>query len=100
MKALDIDSEGLRMPDGTLRAFTSIGSYPITYYTADGDSVCAKCAHEDCQTEDPADKDTFLVGAGVRWEGEPLACAVCNEDIESAYGPLGENEVEDHVVVE
>lgn len=99
MTALDIEGQGLRMPDGTLRAFTSIGSYPITYYTASCDPACAKCAHAGGQTDDPSDKETFLVGAGVRWEGEPLSCAVCGEDIESAYGPLGEGEVEDHVVV-
>lgn len=88
------------MSDGTLRAFTDLGSYPLFYRTASCNEMCAKCAHEGGQTDDPTDKETFLVEAGVHWEGDPITCDVCGEDIKSAYGPLGEDQVEDHIVID
>jgi hypothetical protein len=87
MKPADpFDLTGLRLPDGSLRAFTSIGSYPLVYITADSGALCPKCASSDGQITDPYAKDFYLVGAEVYWEGEPLICDHCNEEIESAYG--------------
>lgn len=68
---------GYRMRDGSLYAYSSIGSYPIFYLTRDNDCLCAKCAHE--EEED-------LSSAGVHWEGESIACERCDHEIESAYG--------------
>jgi hypothetical protein len=68
-----------RRSDGTLPAFTSLGSHPIAYYTATFDTLCAVCASKD-DTSDPA------VWADVHYEGPPEECCDCGAEIESAYG--------------
>lgn len=80
-----LDTEGYRFPDDTLRAYTSVGCYPIFYVTHDGSCLCAKCATSDGQTNDPDDPQWFLTGADIHWEGDPLICEHCNESIEPAY---------------
>lgn len=78
MELSDMD----RASDGTLLAYTSIGSYPIIYLTESGDVVCNVCASND-NTSDP------VVNMGVHWEGKPETCADCGKEIESAYGVPG-----------
>jgi hypothetical protein len=78
-----------RKSDGKLWAFTSVGSYPIVYVTADGGHLCPACANGENgseASETHEDKQWRLTMAGVHWEGAPLECAHCNADIESAYG--------------
>lgn len=70
-------------PDGTLPAYTSVGSYPLVYLTKRDDVLCAKCATEALR----ADEEPPVLG-DVHWEGEPLECAECGAAIESAYGPV------------
>ena len=82
--------QDLRGPDGTLPAFTSFGCYPLFYVTKDGGVLCPACANADGQTDDPHDPQWHLVGGDVHWEGEPLMCDNCNDEIESAYGPIDE----------
>jgi hypothetical protein len=75
---------------GRLPSFTSVGSYTIVYYCADGGELCPACANGDNgsdATEDPeADSQWRLIGCDVYWEGPVLQCAHCNADIESSYG--------------
>lgn len=68
-------------PAGTVPTFTSIGSYPLVY--TDGDAVfCADCAND-------TDKTLALNNVAVHWEGAPLSCDECGDEIESAYGDPG-----------
>jgi hypothetical protein len=64
------------MPSGKLRAFTDVGGYPLIYLTKANDVLCAKCATD----------DDSVTACDVHWEGEPLTCDECSEEIESAYG--------------
>jgi hypothetical protein len=78
-----------RKSDGKLWAYTSLGSYPLVYTTADGGDLCPACANgengsEASETSD--DKQWKLVSCDVHWEGDPIECDHCNADIESAYG--------------
>lgn len=78
-----------RLSDGRLAAFTSIGCYPIYYLTEDGGVLCPACAngeHGSEASETSEEKQWRLIACDVHWEGEPLSCDHCNEEIESAYG--------------
>lgn len=79
-----------RLSDGKLAAFTSIGCYPIYYLTEDGGVLCPACANgehgSEASEDSAADKQWHLIACDVHWEGEPLSCDHCNEQIESAYG--------------
>ena len=77
--------EAYRLSTGAFRAFTDIGCYPLFYVTKDGGELCAKCATADGQLTDPHDPQWFLVGADVHWEGEPIVCAHCGDEIAPAY---------------
>jgi hypothetical protein len=72
---------------GKFLAFAD-GGYPLFYLCGDGGVLCAACATADGQTEDPHDPQWHLVAADVNWEGDPIPCDHCGEDIESAYGPV------------
>lgn len=37
---------------------------------------------------DPDDRQWFVVGAVVHWEGDPLYCDISDREIESVYGPV------------
>lgn len=79
----------IRNDQGKLDAFAWPGGYPIVYYNADDAEMCPACANgengsEASETSD--DKQWRLVACDVYWEGPPLQCSHCNEDIESAYG--------------
>ncbi len=76
-RKLDVETLGLRMPDGTLCAFTGVGCYPLVYLGEHDSVLCPKCAHEN---------EAALTACDVHWEGEPLTCDECGADIESAYG--------------
>ena len=84
MSPLDRDS------NGKLPAFAWPGGYPLIYFVADGACICPACANGangSDATEDPeADKQWRLTACDVYWEGQPLQCEHCNEDIDSAYG--------------
>jgi hypothetical protein len=67
-----------RQLDGSLPTYSSLGSYPIVYYTAEFDALCATCASDD--PSEPA------VWADTHWEGPPERCCDCGTEIESAYG--------------
>lgn len=62
-----------------LPSMTSIGFYPIVYLNQKCDAVCACCARQ------WNDEDNPIIIADVYYEGEPIECD-CGETIESAYG--------------
>lgn len=81
--------EQLRLPNGMLRSYTMVGSYPIFYLTSDYCAICPQCATEDLDdfVADPIDCDYMRPrGADVNWEDEHLYCDKCSLQIESAYG--------------
>ena len=72
--------QAIRLPSGVLPAFTLIGSYPVFYFAGRGHEVlCAACASGEPHN---------VVAYDVHWEGDPLVCEECNDEIESAYGPI------------
>lgn len=75
-KGASIDLSAYRLAVGSLRAFTSIGSYTLAYQGPKGEIYCAGCA---------AKRQIAHVGAHM--EGAPLHCAQCSHTIHSAYGP-------------
>lgn len=60
----------------TLPRYTSIGNYPLVYFN-DSDTFCHCCAVPEGFEE---------WDATVYWEGSAIACDLCGEMIESAYG--------------
>lgn len=72
----------LRDDNGTLPIYVWPGGYPI-YYLDEGNNVlCPGCANK------PDEYTWGLVAAGIHWEGEPITCDDCGCEIESAYGPV------------
>jgi hypothetical protein len=65
--------------DGKLIRYTPFGSYPVLYLDNESNVFCGKCAN---------DAESEVVCGGVHWEGDPLTCDECQEEIESAYGPI------------
>ena len=82
---MTFDLAPYRMPDGTLRKYTSYGSYPLVYYTADGGPLCAACAESNGSVDPDAEKQWRIIGVDANWENPEMHCAHCNERIESAY---------------
>ena len=80
-----------RDDDGKLPAFAWPGGYPIYYVTRDGGELCPKCANGENGSEAAESHDDAqweLAGQGLHWEGDPLMCAHCGSEIESAYGAI------------
>lgn len=69
---------GKKLPE--LPAISSIGGYPIFYVNDKNHALCAKCA------SDYRVKETDVNKGEIHWEGSPIICEYCNEEIESAYG--------------
>lgn len=70
----------LRDPDtGELPAYAWPGGYPMIYYTADGLTICPRCANDPDKGDEPIAGDIY-------WEGPPIACEDAGEMMESAYG--------------
>ena len=67
-----------RLSNGSLPSFTSIGGYPLVYYTANWEELCASCALKN--------DDDLAVLVDVYYEGPPKFCTDCGDTIESAYG--------------
>lgn len=77
--AMDRTDDGEPMLNGTAYPeFTDWGGYPIVYVTRDGSEFCGKCAPRHCENSRRT--------ASVHYEGAPITCEDCHEDIESVYG--------------
>ena len=76
----------LRLSNGELPTFSSMGSYPLFYLTDTYDVVCPECANteEDFQESDMLGDN--LESVDVNYESECLYCDVCSDRIPSAYG--------------
>lgn len=78
-----------RDTDGTLPAYAWPGGYPMFYLTKDDGVLCPDCANGKngsgaSETQD--DPQWQVVAGDVHWEGQPLTCDHCHQEIESAYG--------------
>jgi len=60
--------------------YTSFGTYPVVAIDEKSNVLCVDCARNVFLEER---EDIYL---DVYWEGPPMECAECNEEIESAYG--------------
>lgn len=75
----------------TIRSpYTSVGSYTIALYFADGERVCAPCAKEDWREicgDTMEGYGSHQAGfVGVYWEGPAQHCVGCNKPQDSEYG--------------
>lgn len=66
-----------------LPKFSSPGSYPFLYLTVKQDVLCAKCATEAVESDDPP------MACDSNWEDPSLYCDDCGERIQSAYAEDG-----------
>lgn len=60
-----------------LPALTFPGAYPIYYVHVDESVLCPSCANN---------LTGWIKAHSVHWEGNPLTCDNCNDEIDSAYG--------------
>lgn len=75
--------------------FTSVGSYPVYWLTADGATLsyaackanCGQIARaiRDAKLGRWSDKQWLVVGSDVNWEDNTMTCDDTGERIESAY---------------
>lgn len=82
---------GLRTP------YTSVGGYPLTCFMTDGGTLCHACAKAHAGQIGRATRDNerdgwAFMGWDVIWEyeGSCPQCEQCCEDLETAYGEVGE----------
>lgn len=76
------------------------GGYPLFYIFADGGCICPKCANENIEEIDAANREKQKLdgsyhrnshggwavdAADVNWEDSSLFCDHCSQRIESAY---------------
>ena len=73
----------LRNDDGSLPSYTPLGGYPLLYLDDEDETLCAKCATIDLERDTT---DDLSYSPMVHFEGSPVFCAECNEEIHSAYG--------------
>lgn len=76
-----------RRGDGKLWHYTSVGSYPIIYFTRDESMLCAACANGENDSEASEtheDEQWRLVAHDILWEGVEY-CDHCNEEVHGAY---------------
>ena len=67
------------------------GGYPLYYVCSDGGALCPDCVNRELDKIDGSTRSKSrdgwaLAGVGVHWEGEPISCDHCGQDIDSAYG--------------
>ena len=72
--------ETMRMSNGKLRGFSTVGSYPIFYVDGNNSVVCFRCANDE-------DHEIFggLVDCDINYEDRNMTCDCCSDRIESAY---------------
>jgi hypothetical protein len=66
--------------------YSSVGCYPIFYYTEDGGVLCSYCVEDNidycCKVHDPG---WHVIGHDANWENPEMYCDNCEARIESAY---------------
>lgn len=87
-------------PDCSKPRFAWPGGYPLAYLitsrtrfrTFEDVVLCAACTAEAERSKSVDGWKEFVSAQEfVHWEGEPIQCDGCSEDIESAYGPIEED---------
>jgi hypothetical protein len=79
--------------------FTPIGSYPLFFLMATGETLCPNCVKVEVLRIGRATRDRDgqmyrVVGCDINWEDMNMECAECCDKIECAY-PSDEVEAED-----
>lgn len=86
---------------GELIKYAWPGGYPVIYLAQDGEVFCPDCANgkndsdayvEGTRPEEDRDEQWEICGGDIYYEGDPIPCVHCNGEIESAYGPLEDDE--------
>ena len=68
-------------------AFSWPGGYPTYAIMDDGAALCHACTSREEEVHVGGDADGWRYeGADIHWEGDPLICSHCGEEIPSAYG--------------
>lgn len=80
MNKFSAEIEEIRLSNGKLPRYSSVGCYPILYLTRSNDCLCATCV----DNLDPDLDDTEGVTAHANYEG-PTYCDDCGAEIEAAY---------------
>lgn len=79
----NISLDGQGMP----RAHSDLGGYPLFYIAADGGVLSPEAVTENLRlTNDPDDKQWFIVGVDVNYEDRDLICDETGKRIPCAYG--------------
>ena len=73
-----------RNSDNELPSYAWPGGYPVVYLDGHNETLCAACATKEADNPE-AGKDA-PVAYFVYYEGPSEFCAVCNAEVESAYG--------------
>ena len=77
--------ETMRELDTKFPAYAWPGGYPLVYITPESSCLCADCAKE--VYNDPDEFEEFKPSTQfIHYEGPPIYCEECNNDIPSAYG--------------
>lgn len=67
------------------------GGYPKILVLNDGETICPDCARQEYRQISNATRHRLRAGwqacaVDIHWEGEPIMCAHCGKETESAYG--------------
>ena len=65
------------------------GGYALLALMDDGETLCHACITGEEEVHEVGDADGWkFVDAFIHWEGSPLLCAHCNEELLSEYGEV------------
>ena len=75
------DFEAMKLSNGNLPKYSSVGCYPLFYLDGQDNVLCADCATESLEADDLSERPA---ACGANWEDPNLFCD-CGARIESAY---------------
>lgn len=69
------------------------GGYPMVLIMSDGEALCAECTRTEYRQISHSTRHRLrdgwqAEGVDIHYEGDPIPCAHCGCEIESAYGPV------------
>ena len=79
------DNPVILMCGSTVRAHSSMGGYPISYLTRDGETLSAQGVDATIEACTDPEDPSFVVACAPNYEDESMICAETNEPIECAY---------------
>ena len=74
--------------DGKLSSYSWPGGHLIYYLDSENSILCPKCAEIERNNEV---KQHRPIVSDIHWEGEPLVCGECNDEIKSVYGEINDS---------